>query len=258
VWESVEALKAYVYGSRHREYVRRRKVWFEHFGRPYYALWWVPRGNIPRVAEAIRRLETMQREGDSTEAFSFGRPFPPPSPEGGAADALRGAPSAGLGMLPFGYPRGVPDPPPHPHPRRTHMARYALSTTVPGTFDDVKERVVGALKEQGFGILTEIDMQATLKKKLDVDMERYEILGACNPPLAHRAVGADRNIGLLLPCNVILREAGEGRIEVGMLDPVSMFSLVDEDVADSMQDLPAEARRRLQAALEAVGSSTPA
>jgi len=138
------------------------------------------------------------------------------------------------------------------------MADFGMSITVPGGYDEVKERVVAALKEQGFGVLTTIDVQSTLKQKLDVDMERYEILGACNPPLAHRAIGADRSIGLLLPCNVTLREAGEGRIEVGMLDPVSMFSLVDEEIALGMNDLPGEARLRLQAALEAVSSSTPA
>lgn len=82
----------------------------------------------------------------------------------------------------------------------------AIATKVTGTFDDVVTRTRGALAEQGFGILTEIDMQATLKAKLDEDMEKYLILGACNPPLAHRAVSVDRQIGLLLPCNVVVRE----------------------------------------------------
>ncbi len=132
------------------------------------------------------------------------------------------------------------------------MADYAMTTTVRGSFESVKASVVSALAEQGFGILTTIDVRATLEAKLGVAMERYEILGACNPSLAHRALDAERDIGLLLPCNVVVREGAEGSVEVGMLDPVAMFSLVDEDLAEVMQDLPGEARRRLSAALAAL------
>jgi len=131
------------------------------------------------------------------------------------------------------------------------MADFGMSITVPGGYDEVKERVVAALKEQGFGVLTTIDVQSTLKQKLDVDMERYEILGACNPALAHRALTADREIGLLLPCNVVLREA-DGGIRVSALDPVAMFSLVDGAAAGELAELPTEARGRLERALESL------
>ncbi len=131
------------------------------------------------------------------------------------------------------------------------MAQFSMSITVPGGYDEVKERVVAALKEQGFGVLTTIDVQSTLKQKLDADMERYEILGACNPPLAHKALSADREIGLLLPCNVVLREV-DGGIRVSALDPVAMFSLVDGAAAGELADLPSEAQGRLKRALESL------
>ena len=137
------------------------------------------------------------------------------------------------------------------------MAHYGMTATVAGSYDEVKERVVAALKEQGFGILTTIDVQATLKQKLDADMERYEILGACNPPLAHQALETDREIGLLLPCNVVLREAGDG-VSVSMLDPEAMFSLVEGVSAGELADLPTQAKARLQKALEAVKAATVA
>ena len=131
------------------------------------------------------------------------------------------------------------------------MAHYGMTATVPGTFDEVKERVVAALKEQGFGVLTTIDVQATLKQKLDTDMERYEILGACNPPLAHQALDTDREVGLLLPCNVVVREA-EGGVTVSMLDPEAMFSLVEGLTAGELADLPTQVKERLENALQAV------
>ena len=131
------------------------------------------------------------------------------------------------------------------------MAHYGMTATVPGSYDEVKERVVAALKEQGFGVLMTIDVQATLKQKLGADMERYEILGACNPPLAHTALETDREVGLLLPCNVVLRET-EGGIVVSMLDPEALFSLVEGLTAGALADLPTEAKGRLEKALEAV------
>lgn len=131
------------------------------------------------------------------------------------------------------------------------MAHFGMSATVPGSYDEVKERVVAALKDQGFGVLTTIDVQSTLKQKLDADMERYEILGACNPALAHQALEADREIGLLLPCNVVLRQAGGG-VTVSILDPEAMFSLAEDTGGGALDELPSQARARLVKALEAV------
>ena len=106
---------------------------------------------------------------------------------------------------------------------------YALSTTLHTTFEDAVERTRKALADQGFGVLTEIDMKATLKAKLGEDMEDYLILGACNPPLAHRAVNADRQIGLLLPCNVVVRaDTAEGdAVIIDAMDPQVMVQLSD-------------------------------
>ena len=137
------------------------------------------------------------------------------------------------------------------------MGHYGMSITVPGSYDEVKERVVAALKEQGFGVLTTIDVRDTMKQKLDVDMERYEILGACNPTLAHKALTTDREIGLLLPCNVVLRQEGEG-IQVSALDPEEMFSLVDGMTAGELAQLPSEAKARIRAALDAVAAAAAA
>lgn len=128
------------------------------------------------------------------------------------------------------------------------MAQYGMSTTTAGTLEEVKPRVVAALKAQGFGILTEIDVQKTLKEKIGADFEPYLILGACNPHLAHQALSADRTIGLLLPCNVVLRSVG-GSIEVSILDPEVMFSIVEPKTQKALATLPMEAKSRLQAAL---------
>lgn len=130
-------------------------------------------------------------------------------------------------------------------------ARYAMSATLKGGFAEVKARVVDALKAQGFGILTEIDVQKTLKEKLAADMEPYLILGACNPQLAHRALEADRSIGLLLPCNVVLRQEN-GNVRVSILDPRTMFEVADASTQMELGGLPEEARARLQAALQSL------
>ncbi len=131
------------------------------------------------------------------------------------------------------------------------MARYSMETTVTGSFEAVKARVVAAMKAQGFGVLTEIDVQQTLREKLGTEVEAYQILGACNPQLAYRALTADRSIGLLLPCNVVLREVGPN-IQVSILDPEAMFAVVDPASRAALATLPQEARARLQAALATV------
>lgn len=129
------------------------------------------------------------------------------------------------------------------------MASYSMTTTLRAPFEEAKQQVTQALKEQGFGILTEIDVQKTLQEKIEVEFERYEILGACNPQLAHQALTTDRSIGLLLPCNVVLREIDD-RVEVSMLDPEAMFQVADEQVRQQLADLAREARERLGRALE--------
>ncbi|WP_198358372.1 DUF302 domain-containing protein [Streptomyces fildesensis] len=122
---------------------------------------------------------------------------------------------------------------------------YSRTVHVDGDFDETVTAVRQALAEQGFGILTEIDVQATLKEKLGHDMENYLILGACNPPLAHQAIEADRSIGLLLPCNVVVRSDGE-RIAVQALDPATMVTLTGQD---ALKPVAEDATRRLEAAL---------
>ena len=134
---------------------------------------------------------------------------------------------------------------------------YALSTTLHTTFEDAVERTRKALSEQGFGVLTEIDMKATLKAKLDEDMEDYLILGACNPPLAHRAVNADRQIGLLLPCNVVVRADvdSEGTVIVDAMDPQVMVQLSDEP---GLREVADEAAAKLQAAIDSLAQTAAA
>ncbi|MCQ4199053.1 DUF302 domain-containing protein [Streptomyces coelicoflavus] len=129
--------------------------------------------------------------------------------------------------------------------------RYGRTVKLEGPFDQVQHDVRQALADQGFGVLTEIDVQATLKAKLDEDMEPYLILGACNPPLAHRALEADRSVGLLLPCNVVVRGDGD-RVVVEAIDPGTMVTLTG---VDAMTPVAEEAGRRLDAALS---SLTPA
>ncbi len=128
------------------------------------------------------------------------------------------------------------------------MAAYAFSTTTAGPIDAARERVVSALAEAGFGVLTEIDVAATLKKKLDVDIPPHLILGACNPPLAYRAITAEPSIGVLLPCNVVLRADGED-ILVEFMDPESVLTLVEQD---GIADIAASVRDRLESVRDAV------
>ena len=128
------------------------------------------------------------------------------------------------------------------------MAGYGISIKVNGTLDDVKGRLVEALKNQGFGVLTEIDVQKTMKAKLGIDYKPYQILGACNPHFAHQALSVDESIGLLLPCNVVLRQDLDG-VEVIIQDPEVMFSVVDEDTKKSMAGFPQQVKNALEEVL---------
>jgi len=103
---------------------------------------------------------------------------------------------------------------------------YTIDRTVSGDVPSVVERTIAALKSEGFGVLTDIDVAATLKAKLGVEFRPYRILGACNPPLARRALTAERKIGAMLPCNVIVQEAGAGQVEVSAIDPGIGMQLV--------------------------------
>ena len=132
-------------------------------------------------------------------------------------------------------------------------ARYQMSVRIPGRVEAVRSRVTDALKSEGFGILTEIDVQKTLKEKLGADMGAYLILGACNPQLAHRAVAADPSLGLFLPCNVVLRQVGD-EVEVSIVDPEVMFEAAEPATRDALSALPIEARGRLRSALDAIAA----
>ena len=128
-------------------------------------------------------------------------------------------------------------------------AKYGITKSLGKVdFNEAIEKVTAALKVEGFGVLTEIDVKATLKKKLDVDFRQYKILGACNPPLAHQSLSADLMIGLLLPCNVVVFEEDDASITVSAIDPVAMFSVVDRpDVAPLADQVGAKLTRAIEA-----------
>lgn len=124
---------------------------------------------------------------------------------------------------------------------------YYFSKVLDTSFEEAIDKVTKELKEEGFGILTEIDVKETFKKKLDVDFRKYRILGACNPQMAHKAISAESKIGTMLPCNVIVQETEAGKIEVSAVDPVaSMTSVENEDLGGIAQ----EVRSKLKTVIE--------
>lgn len=128
---------------------------------------------------------------------------------------------------------------------------YGFSTNLDTAFNNAITQVTEALKKEGFGILTDIDVKATLKAKLNIDRKPYRFLGACNPPLAHRAIESDPGIGLLLPCNVVVREEDKGKIWVGFMDPDTVLKLVDNPAVHALG-------KEVKASLERVRDSLKA
>ena len=128
------------------------------------------------------------------------------------------------------------------------MTELGFQSTINLPYEAALEKVTAALKAEGFGILTSIDVKETMKKKLDVDFRKYTILGACNPPLAYKALTAHPDVGLLLPCNVIVYEEGTGTV-VNIIDPMSMTNFIQDPALDLVAD---EARNRLKRVAEAI------
>ncbi len=126
---------------------------------------------------------------------------------------------------------------------------YYFATTIDASFEQAEQKVRAGLKEQGFGVLTEIDVQATLKNKLDVDFRKYKILGACNPPFSHEALQVEDKIGLMLPCNVIVQQAADGRTEIAAIDPVASMAPVNND---ALTGVAQQVRSKLRAVIEAL------
>ena len=125
----------------------------------------------------------------------------------------------------------------------TTSSQLGMHVRLKTDFETAIQRVTDALKVEGFGVLTEIDVKATLKKKIDVDFRPYKILGACNPPLAHKALTADAQVGLLLPCNVVVSQEDDGVIQVSIIDPISMLGIVS---TPGVEPVAIEARARLE------------
>ena len=122
---------------------------------------------------------------------------------------------------------------------------YGFNVTLQTTMEDAEIKVREALMEEGFGVLTEIDVQKVMKAKLDIDRSGYKILGACNPNLAHQAIDAEPDIGLLLPCNVLLREEDNGDINIGFMDPAAVLTLVDNPAIAEVAPVVREKLKRV-------------
>lgn len=127
--------------------------------------------------------------------------------------------------------------------------QYGFGKTVGMDFNSAIDKVTVELQKEGFGVLTDIDVQATLKKKLGEEMPPYRILGACNPPLAHRAITNEPSIGLLLPCNVVVRQEEDGAVHVEFMDPAAVLNLVDNP---AVAELASEVKSRLERVLAAL------
>ena len=126
---------------------------------------------------------------------------------------------------------------------------YGFSVSISGSFDDAITRVTEELSKEGFGVLTEINVKAVLKKKLDIDKRPYTILGACNPVLANQAIDAEPDIGLLLPCNVLVREEEDASITVSFMDPAAVLTLVDKD---GIAELAGQVKEKLERVRDAL------
>ena len=129
------------------------------------------------------------------------------------------------------------------------MSKVGFGKNVNMSFDEAVAKVTAALQAEGFGVLTEIDVAGTLKKKLDTDMPPYRILGACNPPLAHRAITAEPEIGMLLPCNVVVRQTESGEVRVEFMDPQAVLPLIEKP---GIAEVASEVRERLQRVMNAL------
>ena len=128
---------------------------------------------------------------------------------------------------------------------------YGFSTTFKGSFDDAITRVTEELQKEGFGVLTEINVKAVMKKKLDIDKRPYTILGACNPVLANKAITAEPDIGLLLPCNVLVREEEDGAVTVSFMDPAAVLNLVEQE---GVHELASEVKGKLERVRDALSA----
>jgi uncharacterized protein (DUF302 family) len=126
---------------------------------------------------------------------------------------------------------------------------YYLAKILPIAFDDAVARTIEALKKEGFGVLTDIDVKETLKKKIGVDFPSYRILGACNPALAHEALKLEDKVGTMLPCNVVVRDAGNGQTEVAAVDPVASMQAIDNP---ELKRAAAQVRSKLKSVIEAL------
>lgn len=128
--------------------------------------------------------------------------------------------------------------------------RYAYRTTIDASYEDAIEKTTAALQAEGFGVLTEIDVKATFKKKLDVDFRKYIILGACNPAIAHQALTAEIEVGLLLPCNVIVYETDDGKTAVSAIDPVAQLGVAGASHLNEAAETVAHKLKRVIESLE--------